>query len=77
LKYFQIAQAVNLKDINSSKFEQTITALNFNHICEELDSEDFKEEFCKCKDFLVEISNGNILGDVVQEWLHDFKVLIL
>jgi hypothetical protein len=66
-------KAVNLKAVNFSKFEQTIPALNFNHICEELDSEDFKEEFCKCKDFLVEISIGNILGDIVQKWLHIFK----
>jgi hypothetical protein len=58
LKYLK---AVNLKDVNFFKFEQTITALNFDHICEELGFDDFKEEFCKCKDFLVEISNGNIL----------------
>jgi hypothetical protein len=51
-----IFNAVNLKYTNFSKFEQTIPALNFN-ICEELDSE---EEFCKCKNFLVEISNGNM-----------------
>lgn len=66
----------NMKDANSYKFEETI-CLQFDHICEALDSEDFKNEFCKRKDFLVEVGNENILDDVVQKWMYDFKILIL
>jgi hypothetical protein len=69
-------KAVDFGDVKVSKFEQAVIALSLNHICAAVDFDDFYEEFCKCRDFLVEISNGNILGDnraevVVYFWKFD------
>jgi hypothetical protein len=54
---------------------QAITAVNFNHICTAFDFDDFYEN--KCKDFLVEINNGNIFNDVGQKRWHVLGNLIL
>jgi hypothetical protein len=70
-------KTVDLKYVNSSKLEQAITALDFNHICEAFNFDDFYEEFCSCKDFFVETNNGNILGDAGQKYCMFLGTLIL
>jgi hypothetical protein len=65
--------AVDMEDVNFPKCEQAMTVLSFNHIFA-FDVYDFYEEFCKCKGFIVEMGNGNILDDVGQKWLHVFRI---
>jgi hypothetical protein len=52
------------------KFEQAVIALNFSNINVAFY---FYEEFCMCKDILLETSNGNILCDVRLKWLHVYR----